>query len=183
MYHIFLSHKKEDEKAACAIASLLRTNYGLKVYIDVFDDDLEKRTILLKEYQILPDKDKWEYSLTKHLIDKLKQSAILLVLMTPACLNSKWVPFECGVASAMRKKVLVYLDGVENDESFEFISFWPPIKSLKEIERYISDIESEYQKLLVTGEIIKLSETDEYTSVEKNFIESLSRRLDHRKWI
>lgn len=145
-FHIFLSHKHEDEKLAIKLKQEIEQKFSFKVWLDAFDEELGMKDA--KALEIAPDRSKWEYTLSKILIDRLKRSAILMVLMTDNCYESKWIPYECGIAAGINKKTLVLKQNIsKTTKTFEFISFWPPINNVKELERYENDIRKEYREI------------------------------------
>src|SRR5690348_6961905 len=79
---VFVSHKREDEQLAKAVAERLRLNRA-EVYLDVLD----------------PDRFAAGDDLADYIRDKLNDCSDLMAVVSTKTKESWWVPWEIGVAT------------------------------------------------------------------------------------
>ena len=92
-FDVFLSHSSADASALPKVIGFLK-QYGVNVYIDKTDKELPKRTsaetgVKLKE--------------------RIAQCKKFVVLVTANSKNSKWIPWELGIADEKKKLANVAL--------------------------------------------------------------------------
>jgi hypothetical protein len=103
---VFISHKKEDEERARLCALRLKIN-KISYYLDTYDQDISN----------IED-------ITLHLVEKIRSSSHLIVLLSRNTKGSWWVPFEIGVATAMDKRICS-VSSIGNVEAPDYLSKWP----------------------------------------------------------
>lgn len=79
---IFLSHSHKDRVKAEGLVFYL-ASLGIKVYVDWNDSDMPRIT----------NRDTAE-----KIKDEIKSKALFMILATPNALQSRWVPWEIGIA-------------------------------------------------------------------------------------
>ena len=90
---VFISHSHKDKDLVRDIARRLRT-VGLEPFIDIDD---------------LPTGAHWK----KILLERLRDADAVLVLLTPAALESPWSVTEVGMAEGFDKVILPVTAGLE----------------------------------------------------------------------
>lgn len=83
---VFISHKKEDTKAAIEVAEFLRTE-GIDVYIDEHDAPL-KVAVSTQDHQ----------KIVEYIERGIELSTHCLVIISKQSKTSWWIPFEIGEA-------------------------------------------------------------------------------------
>ena len=116
---IFISHHKNDSEIAAQIYSKLQL-YNVDAYLDVFDNNLATDS----------------KALTEHLKETLRKSSDILVVMSENTKNSQWVPFEIGMAANQDLPTVTFLYSYITLP--EFLDYWPRLKSLNDIPKYIA---------------------------------------------
>lgn len=105
---VFISHKKEDEKAAIAISDYLNEVAGVNTYLDLDD-------IVLQEAVSL-DNDR---GIVDSINDGLSVSTHLLCLISEKTRLSWWVPYEIGIASSKKMPIAsLKLKSIDDVPSF-----------------------------------------------------------------
>lgn len=89
MSTVFISYSHKDSDSADAIVTILE-ELGIPYFRDVKDIN-------------------WGDSIASILREGLEKSAALIVIISPGSLESQWVAYEVGYATALRKRVLPYL--------------------------------------------------------------------------
>ncbi len=94
---VFISHINEESRVAHRIKSLLREAFGP-----------ELRVFVSSDYESLRGGDKWFPTILEH----LKSTRVVLVLLSKDSLYRPWIPFEAGVGEGAGAKVIpvVHLD-------------------------------------------------------------------------
>lgn len=114
---VFLSHSSNDKADLPATINFLES-YGVNVYIDKKDNKLPKKT----------SKDTGE--ILKRRIDESKK---FIVLVSENSKNSRWIPWELGIADEKKKihniALLPKVEGNENPEwpEQEYLGLYPRI--------------------------------------------------------
>ena len=92
IYDVFLSHSHRDEIRAQELAALLR-EWKIEVFVDVDDAMLAQ----------LPDKE-----LPDRLVGKLRRCRLLLFAFSEDAVDSRWMPWELGLAHGVIGRVLLW---------------------------------------------------------------------------
>ena len=116
---VFISHHKNDSEIAAQIYRQLLL-YKVDAYLDVFDNNLASDS----------------KALTEHLKDILRNSSDILVVMSESTKNSQWVPFEIGMAADQDLPTVTFLYSYITLP--EFLDYWPRLKSISDIPKYIA---------------------------------------------
>lgn len=142
-YCVFLSHKKEDKKAAIAIGQYLTDVVGVNIYLDINDAELQEATREANDKKIVESIKKG-----------LNASTHLLCLISESTKLSWWVPYEIGLADAKEKDIAsMKLKGIEDVPSY--LKIHKTLYNVEEFLRYASKLEplaayfesSNFQKL------------------------------------
>ncbi len=116
---VFISHKNTDSLQAFLILRELERN-GVKAYLDVLDDNI-----------INDGKE-----LTDHIKKQLNSCTDIIVLISEETKASWWVPFEIGMSAQIDMPTVSFLK--ENVELPSYLSYWPRLKSLEDISKYVT---------------------------------------------
>jgi hypothetical protein len=84
---VFLSHSSTDKEALPQVIGFLE-NFGAKVYIDKTDKELPKKTSAETGVKLK---------------DRISQCNKFVVLVTANSKNSRWIPWELGIADEKKK--------------------------------------------------------------------------------
>lgn len=149
---IFISHKKEDAIIANDIANELK-RLRISCYLDLLDAGM-----------VLNGK-----ALTEHIKRNLNNCTDIIVVMSESTRYSQWVPFEVGMSAQKDMPTATYLK--ENVDLPSFLSYWPRLKKLSDIQKYVSarnEVQREYinKSLFESASIIR-SQTDRFYEVLK----------------
>ena len=148
----FISHKKEDEMAANAIAAELK-RLGISFYLDLLDTEI-----------VLDGK-----ALTEHIKRNLNSCTDIIVVISEKTKYSQWVPFEVGMSAQKDMPTATYLK--ENEVLPSFLSYWPRLKKLSDIHKYIlarNEVEREYMVYkMYEGASVARSQTDRFYEILK----------------
>jgi hypothetical protein len=131
---VFISHKKEDEEQAGAIAKYFTAN-GLPFYLDVIDIQLGKSGPDLADY-------------IRAQLDKCTQLLAVISAQTQA---SWWVPWEIGVATEKERFLASFVS--DSAPIPEFLQKWPYLRTRRDLDIYIK--ESRRAELLVEDRMQK----------------------------
>lgn len=115
---VFVSHKKEDQYIAGAVAERLSRN-GAQVYLDVIDPDAHKAGDDLADY----------------IRAALSTCTDLMAVVSTKTKESWWVPWEIGVASEKEYPLSTFAG--ENCELPLYLKKWPYLRSLADIDTYV----------------------------------------------
>lgn len=127
---IFISHKQEDSDTANQIANELKL-CNVACYLDLLDESITQN-----------GKD-----LTDHIRESLNKCSDIIVVMSSITRLSQWVPFEVGMAAQKDMPTATFLK--ENVILPDFLRYWPRLKEISDIRKYVSasnDVDQEYQK-------------------------------------
>lgn len=113
--NVFISYSAEDREIADRIAAILDER-GVPYFLDVKDIH-------------------WGESITAEVRKGLHQSTHIIVVLSPASLNSAWVPYEIGHAIGTQKQVLPFVTYKSLDLP-GYISGLRHISSLDEVGEY-----------------------------------------------
>ena len=86
---IFISYSSEDKADAEKLAKILK-EVGVDYFLDIKDVN-------------------WGDNIHVSIDNALSECTDLVVIISPASLQSQWVPYEIGSASALKKRILPYL--------------------------------------------------------------------------
>ncbi|MFV0663595.1 toll/interleukin-1 receptor domain-containing protein [Denitromonas sp.] len=92
MFDIFLSHAHQDEACARTLVKRLE-GWGFTVYVDFKDAALSQ----------LPDR-----ALADRLVDRLRQCRLLVFAFSEASVNSRWMPWELGLAHGVIGRAVLW---------------------------------------------------------------------------
>ncbi len=115
-YNVFLSHSHKDKEIAKGLIFMLARE-GVSVYVDWEDSEL-------------PEKPGRE---TANKIKRvIKGSDLFLLLATDNALNSKWVPWELGVADEAKGTARIILAATEDASSkgSEYLDIYRRVEKL-----------------------------------------------------
>ena len=123
---VFLSHSSKDESALKNVIGFLE-NYGAKVYIDKSDKELPQKT---------------SAETGKKLKVRIAECPKFIVLVTANSKDSRWIPWELGVADEKKKLPNVaLLPDVGNQANAE----WPEQEYLGLYPRIVFGKHQSYQ--------------------------------------
>lgn len=119
---VFLSHSHKDRKLALGLSRLL-AKMGVDLYIDWQDEDLPR----------IPGRETAE-----QIKEKIRDSDLVLMLATKNAINSKWVPWEIGVADSTLDESRIIVAAVEDSTGVfygsEYLKLYRRLK-LDELDR------------------------------------------------
>lgn len=111
-YDVFVSHNSKNEKQVVNFYKELNKK-GLVAYIDWVNDKFDL-------------KRKWCNATTAEIIkERIRQSNFVVLYITPEILDSQWCAWELGYADALKKKICLYLDGIEMKRIPQFYWTYP----------------------------------------------------------
>ena len=122
---IFISHSHKDKELVRDIARRLRTA-GLEAIIDIDD---------------LPTSEDWK----KHLLMRLRNADAVMVLVTPAALESPWLVVEVGMADGFDKVIVPVTVGVDLQrlpapwQSYQAVPFDELDRAIKELGEKLAE--------------------------------------------
>ena len=103
--YVFLAHSSEDKKTLPFAIGFIE-KFGIKVYID-------------KEDKELPQKTSSETG--AKLKDRIAQCSKFVILVTANSKNSRWIPWELGIADEKKKiRNVALMPDVENQSNGEW---------------------------------------------------------------
>lgn len=106
VFDVFLSHSSQDESILPSVINFL-SGYGVNVYIDIADEKLPQR----------PTEETGQM-----LKQRIYQSRKFIVLVTQNSKDSKWIPWELGIADEKKKiENVALLPYVQNSS----MQVWP----------------------------------------------------------
>lgn len=153
---VFISHKKEDTDFARHLSDYVMDK-GINVYFD------ENDPILSKEHKS-PDE------VVNAIKKGLEKSTHMIIVLSKMTLESNWVPWEVGFASAKDKEYrLLRLSDVKGDIP-EFYTIAKTLNNYDDLDKYLSSIKMSHTNNIIPniGEINKrhlLKRLDEMTKV------------------
>lgn len=108
---VFISHKSEDKLRAKHIGDALN-KLGIDVYLDMFDDGLQRATAIGDNKQIV-----W------HIQKAISVSTHMLILLSKDTARSWWVPYEIGYAQKSNRDIASYLltQGLERPDYLQIV--------------------------------------------------------------
>jgi hypothetical protein len=115
---VFVSHKKEDQYIAGAVAERLSRN-GAEVYLDAIDPDAHKAGDDLADY----------------LRAALSTCTDLMAVVSVKTKESWWVPWEIGVASEKDYPLSTFAG--DSCELPLYMKKWPYLKTLADVDTYV----------------------------------------------
>lgn len=126
----FISHKQQDAIIAKKIALLLQLK-GIDCYLDLLDPTISG------------DGEK----LTEHIKDALKSCTDIIVVVSEKTRLSQWVFFEVGMAARTDMPTVTFLQ--EEVELPEFLSYWPRLKKLNDLDVYLKIRKSTHAQMVL----------------------------------
>lgn len=128
-YCIFLSHKHEDKEAAEEIAEYIMKNADIDIYLDKYDDDLQRAV-----------RNGDEKAIVKHIERGISKSTHVLCLISEQTKNSWWVPYEIGYAKKSSLKIAsLKLKTVKDIPSF--LKIEKIINGTSSLGKYLKEIQ------------------------------------------
>lgn len=153
---VFISHKDKDSDAAIEIERILKER-NIETYLDILDDSIEK------------DGEK----LTNHLKEKIKVSTHIITVISKETTKSWWVPCEIGMAIQCNIPIVNFL--LHNIELPGYLNYWPKLKAVNDVEKYITALKKTPRIVLEKGMFIENYTTNE--NYVENFYENLNNLL------
>lgn len=118
---VFLVHSTSDKGIAALVNSAIQSA-GLKVFVASTD---------------IAAGNKWQNQIR----DAISQTKCVLMLVTPNSVNSKWLPFEAGMAIYAGKPIFTLHDGLGTTELPSFIQRYR-VSGLEELPKVVAEIKS-----------------------------------------
>lgn len=115
-YDVFLSHSSLDAKDVLGLCRVLRREFGLTVYLDLDDEQLDSD-------EVTPDT-------ARVLRQRMKYSRVLFYASSVNASASKWMPWELGYFDGLKGAVAVVPVGDDPSESYEgqeYLGLYPYI--------------------------------------------------------
>jgi hypothetical protein len=116
-FDVFLSHSSKDDDILSSVINFL-SQYNVNVYIDKSDEDLPKK----------PSPETGEV-----LKNRIQEAKKFMVLVSPNSKDSKWIPWELGIADEKKKirnvALLPQVQSVSNPDwpEQEYLGLYPRI--------------------------------------------------------
>jgi len=156
---IFISHKKEDSATAEKI-KLMLTLCDVDSYLDLLDPSIVANG----------------KTLTDHVKKELNDCTDIIVVMSEITRYSQWVPFEVGMSAQIDMPTASYLqDGVELPS---FLSYWPRLKTPKDVELYVKVRRTVEKEIRSTYNIIESSNRQKMET--EKFYSQLKTQLNQK---
>lgn len=155
---VFISHKREDTELAKKYAEDFE-NLGFSFYLDAYDSHISKsndRGSLINQ--------------------EIIQSTDLLVIHTKHTKGSWWVPFEVGLSTAAKNRI-VTITHVNAPELPSFLRKWPIVTSNKEYAIYLSELKKQNTELLTESRNINFAKSMESLLRTTNTSETFHNKL------
>jgi len=144
---VFISHQQQDGNVAQIVYNEL-SQFGIQSYLDKFDNNLSSDS----------------KALTEHLKDIMRKSTDILVVMSYNTAKSWWVPFEIGMAANQDLPTVTYLQ--DNTKLPEYLDYWPCLKSIDDIPKYIQAHRQVLQESIQSRESINFSRNYDYKNTQ-----------------
>lgn len=128
---IFISHQQQDSAPAITVKNHLKTRHGIECYLDVIDPNLVKGE-----------------DIADHVRKELDECSHLLAVVSSATKGSWWVPWEIGVATEKDYPLASFGTNVELPE---FLTRWPYLKSLTDLDKYAEAVKQTYKPRNIIG--------------------------------
>ena len=113
-FDIFISHNSKDENMIIDFYKALNSQ-GYVAYIDWVNDKFDL-------------KRQWCNATTAQIIkERIKQSKIVVLVLTKSTLASQWCPWEIGYADAINKKICVYALDTDLEYIPQFYKAYPSL--------------------------------------------------------
>lgn len=114
-YDVFLSYNHKDLKLAQFVYNILKNKHGLSVYIDFNDPSFSRKIVDKKTAQTL--------------CARLNSCKALVYIHSPNSKNSKWCPWEVGLASGLKDFKCAIIPCVDESDSEyvkqEYLTLYP----------------------------------------------------------
>lgn len=144
---VFISHQQQDGNVAKFVYDQFR-QYGIEAYLDAFDNQLSSDS----------------KALTEHLKGIMRKSTDILVVMSYNTAESWWVPFEIGMAANQDLPTVTYLQ--DNVSLPEYLDYWPCLRSINDIPKYIKAHGQVLQESILSRESINFSQNYGYENIQ-----------------
>ena len=144
---VFISHQQQDSHIAQMVYNEL-SDYNINAYLDEFDRNLSSDS----------------KALTEHLKEIMRKSTDILVVMSYNTAKSWWVPFEIGMAANQDLPTVTYLQ--DNTKLPEYLDYWPCLKSINDIPKYIQAHRQVLQESIQSRESINFSRNYDYENTQ-----------------
>ena len=120
---VFISYRHTDRVKALEINNRLRKE-GVETYFDVLDIESQSTN-----------------DITNVITNNIKKSSHLLAVVSTSTSLSWWVPFEIGEATITNRRICTFHNGFS--ELPEYLEKWPKLKSMNDLELFISEYNKE----------------------------------------
>ena len=128
---VFISHRRDDKKAARAIARYLDF-VGLHYYFDEDNEDLGR----LRTADTIPD-----IALVEAIDRGITHGTHLLAVLSSRTMGSWWVPYEIGSARSRNFPIAhLLLPGITSSMVPEFLRIFPQLWSAKDLFGWIKEL-------------------------------------------
>lgn len=157
---IFISHQQQDTAPAIAVKKHMETRHGIECYLDVIDPNLVRGE-----------------DIADHVRKELDGCSHLLAVVSSATKESWWVPWEIGVATEKDYPLASFGTNVELPE---FLTRWPYLKSLADLDKYAEAVKQTYKPSTGLGleeRILDSASTSSSGSGTKQFYRALRLKL------
>lgn len=124
---VFISHRTADNATARRVYDFLSSR-GVQCYIDELDPNVQPGNV------------------TSVIMDRLHACTHLLAVVSDTTVQSWWVPFEIGAATEMKSRIATFRTTAAALP--EYLSVWPILKQLADLEMYIQLYRSDRVVLL-----------------------------------
>lgn len=152
---VFISHKKEDEKAAIEVGRFLMQQVGLNIYLDILDCVLQEAVSLENDKKIVESIQKG-----------ISCSDALLCIVSDRTKLSWWVPYEIGIAEYSK----LYIGSIKLSKITDFPSFLKTQKTIDSISSFLDFISNVHNYGPTFSKFIKNDlETLDYTTLNEYF--------------
>lgn len=122
---VFISHKKEDQQIAVALGDFLMNDMHVDIYLDIYDPVLQEAVSVENDEKIV-----------QSIRTGLKESSMLLCIVSDKTKLSWWVPYEIGIADHAGLKIASIRTKSINDFP-SFLKTKTTLNSLSDLIEYI----------------------------------------------
>jgi hypothetical protein len=116
---VFISHQLRDAALAAQISDRLKLTHRIDSYLDITD----------------PDANKHGEELAQHVRTQLAACTQLLAVVSPATVESWWVPWEIGIATERDYPLATYVGGMVTPP--DYLKKWPFLRNLTDLDSYV----------------------------------------------
>ncbi|HEX4374019.1 MAG TPA: toll/interleukin-1 receptor domain-containing protein [Puia sp.] len=146
----FISYQSSDKEQAKIVADYLLAG-GIDVYFDQYDGDLRISSQIKNP---------------KHVVESLckgiNNSSHMIVVLSPATMTSKWVPFEIGFGYDKTEVLTLCLKGILPGTLPEYIRTCKVLRDIYDLNVQISKFTNIEKKILEVRNQIKIYNSAEH---------------------